>query len=134
MKAEALISSDVLNKFSSEIISCAIEVHRNMGPGLLESIYQQCMMMEMRSRGMRVDTLIPVKLYYKSKALEKNFVIDMMVESEIILELKAVEDIYPVHHSQLLSYLKLSGKRLGFIINFNVPLLKEGIKRMVHNF
>jgi len=105
-----------------------------MGPGLLESIYQNCLVAELRLRDLCVEQMVPVKLHYKSIPLEKVFLIDLLVEREIILELKAVEGIDPLYEAQLLSYLKLTDKRLGFIINFNVPLLKDGLKRMVHNF
>jgi GxxExxY protein len=128
-----LPSSEKLNVWSGEILSSAIEVHRHMGPGLLESIYQHCMVAELRSRNLQVQQLVPISLSYKKCTLEKNFLIDLVVESEIILELKAVEEIIPVHEAQILSYLKLTGKRLGLLINFNVPLLKHGIKRFVNN-
>lgn len=105
-----------------------------MGPGLLESVYQHCLVSELRSRGVHVDQVVPVQLYYKSKALDKKFVIDVLIENEIILELKSVEGLDALHEAQLLSYLKLSDKRLGFLINFNVTLLKDGLKRMVNNF
>jgi len=134
MKSELLATREKLNQLSNVILSSAIEVHRHMGPGLLESIYQNCMVMELRSRGLRVDETVPVRLYYKSTALDKTFLIDLLIENELILELKAVDEIAPVHEAQLLSYLKLAEKRLGLLINFNVPLLKEGIKRLVHNF
>jgi len=105
-----------------------------MGPGLLESIYQYCMAAELRSRGIRVDQMVPVTLHYKTSSLNKMFLIDMLIEKQIIVELKAVDEFAIVHEAQLLSYLKLADKRLGFLINFNVPLLKEGLKRIVNNF
>lgn len=91
-------------------------------------------MAELRMRNVRVSQLVPVSLSYKSLLLDKAFIIDILVESEIIVELKSVEELLDVHEAQLLSYLKLTKKRLGLLINFNVPLLKNGIKRMVHNF
>ena len=103
-----------------------------MGPGLLESVYDHCMIAEMRNQGLQVLTDVPVPLYYKGEALDKDYVIDLLVEHEVVVELKAVEGILAVHQAQLLSYLKLSNKRLGLLINFNVVLLKHGIKRLVN--
>lgn len=105
-----------------------------MGPGLLESVYQHCMVKELRSRNLKVYTLVQVPLHYKGEMLNKDYIVDILVEDEIILELKAIEGILPVHEAQLISYLKLANKRLGFLINFNVPLLKNGFKRFVNNF
>jgi GxxExxY protein len=134
MNAEIGISREELNKISGHVISSAVEVHRHMGPGLLESIYQHCMVRELKSRELRVDQLVPVKLQYKSYMLNKEFFIDLLVEKEIIVELKSVDCIDTVHEAQLLSYLKLTDKRVGLLINFNVPLLKEGIRRMVNKY
>jgi GxxExxY protein len=125
---------DAFNKLAAIILDAAITVHRELGPGLLESVYQLCLVKELRNRGVRVDTLVPVQLHYKGEALNKEFIIDVLVENEIILELKAVEIILPVHEAQLISYLKITDKRLGFLINFNVPLLKQGFNRFVNNF
>ena len=103
-----------------------------MGPGLLESVYDHCLISEMRDQGLQVLTDVAVPLYYRGEALEKEYIIDLLVEHEVIVELKAVEGILAVHQAQLLSYLKLSNKRLGLLINFNVVLLKHGIKRLVN--
>ena len=105
-----------------------------MGPGLLESVYQQCLAKEFNIRGLSYQKEVNIPLLYKGFVLNKDYVIDMLVENEIVLELKAVESILPVHEAQLISYLKLADKRLGFLINFNVPLLKNGFKRFVNNF
>lgn len=105
-----------------------------MGPGLLEAVYQQCLVKELVLRGVKVYTMVPVPLQYKGHLLNKDYVIDILVEDEIILELKAIEAVLPVHEAQIISYLKLANKRLGFLINFNVPLLKNGFKRFVNNF
>lgn len=105
-----------------------------MGPGLLENVYHQCMVKELSLRDIRVETMVVVPLVYKGYALKKDYVVDIMVEGEIILELKAVEFILPVHEAQIISYLKLADKRLGFLINFNVPLIKNGFRRFVNNF
>jgi GxxExxY protein len=103
-----------------------------MGPGLLEAVYQHCMIKELRSRDIFVSMMVPVPLHYKGEPLNKDYFIDILVEDEIILELKATEGIPPVHEAQIISYLKLANKRLGFLINFNVPLLKQGFKRYVN--
>ena len=123
-----------LNGMSSEIIDAAVCVHREIGPGLLEGVYQICMAKELRSRNLVTSHCVPVPLSYKGEPLKKDYVIDLLVENEIIIELKSVEGILPVHVAQILSYLKLADKRLGFLINFNVPLLKLGLKRYVNGF
>jgi GxxExxY protein len=123
-----------LNHLSTIILDAAITVHKEMGPGLLEGVYQHCMVKELRNRQVNVYTNVPVPLYYKGEALNKDYVIDILVEDEIILELKAIEGVLKVHEAQIISYLKLANKRLGFLINFNVPLLKNGFKRYVNNF
>lgn len=128
------MSNEELNQFSKEILDASIAVHKEMGPGLLETVYQQCLVKELLLRTIKVNTMVPVPLQYKGHVLNKDYVIDILVEEEIILELKAVEIILPVHEAQLISYLKLADKRLGFLINFNVPLLKNGFKRFVNNF
>lgn len=103
-----------------------------MGPGLLEAVYHHCMLSELRSRDITVDTLVTVPLYYNGNPLGKEYIIDLLVEEEIILELKSIEGILPVHEAQLISYLRLADRRLGFLINFNVPLLKNGFRRFVN--
>lgn len=128
------LDSSALNRLSSIILNAAITVHKEMGPGLLETVYQQCMARELRSRQLNVAEMVPVPLKYKGTPLNKDYIIDILVEEEIILELKAIEGILPVHEAQIISYLKLSNKRLGFLINFNVPLLTLGFKRYVNNF
>ena len=128
------MDKEILNQYSKEILSAAITVHKEMGPGLLEAIYQQCLSKELSLRDIKVRSMVPIPLIYKGYPLNKDYVIDLLVEEEIILELKAVEAILPVHEAQIISYLKLADKRLGFLINFNVPLLKNGFKRFVNNF
>ncbi len=125
---------EILNQYSKEILDAAITVHKEMGPGLLESVYQQCLWKELTLRDIKVRAMVPIPLVYKGYPLNKEYIIDLLVEEEIILELKVVEYILPVHEAQIISYLKLADKRLGFLINFNVPLLKNGFKRFVHNF
>ena len=123
-----------LNRLSKEILDASITVHREMGPGLLESVYEECLAEELRLRNIKATSLVELPLIYKGKKLNKDFRLDLLVENEIIIELKTVDKILPVHGAQIISYLKLADKKLGFIINFNVALLKEGFKRFVNNF
>ena len=119
--------------FSKEIIGAAIEVHRHLGPGLLESTYEECMSHELNLRGLSFERQKPLALTYKGKNLDCGYRLDIIVEGLVILELKAVDRIEPIHEAQLLTYLKLSSLKLGILINFNVPVLKNGIKRIVNN-
>lgn len=123
-----------LNQISKIILDSAITVHKEMGPGLLETVYQHCLVKELSLRDINAHGMVPIPLLYKGYLLNKDYVIDILVENEIILELKAVEVLLPVHEAQLISYLKLADKRLGFLINFNVPRLRDGFKRFVNNF
>jgi GxxExxY protein len=118
------------NQLSGEILDAAITVHKEMGPGLLESVYELCLFKELQLRNIFVEN----QVFYKGEDLNKDFRINILVEKEIILELKAVDCILPVHEAQIISYLKLTDKRLGFLINFNVPLMKNGFKRFVNNY
>lgn len=120
------------NTFTSVILDSAITVHKEMGPGLLESVYQHCMVRELRERKLDVEVAVPVSLIYKGKNLNKDYIIDLLVEKEILIELKAVEGILPIHEAQVISYLKLANKKIGLLINFNVRLLKHGFKRFVN--
>ena len=122
------------NRLASEIVSSCIEVHTIMGPGLLESVYEECLLKELELRGIYAESQIAVPLHYKGFRLDKRFEVDILVEREIILELKAVALMHPVFEYQLTSHLRLADKRLGFLLNFNVPLMKDGIKRKVNNF
>ena len=127
------VSVNYLNEVSSIILRSAIAVHQEMGPGLLESVYQQCMILELRNQGLVVNQMVPVQLHYKGTPINKDYIIDILVEDEIILELKSIEGLLKIYEAQILSYLKLTNKRLGFLINFNVPLLKHGFRRFVNN-
>ena len=127
-------SREELFKISGIILDACIAVHREMGPGLLESIYILCLCRELTLRELKVNREVLIPHFYKGHELSKDFRIDLLVEDEIILEIKAVDLIHPVHEAQIISYLKLTDKRLGFLINFNVPLLKNGFKRFVNNF
>ena len=120
------------NNLSKRIISAAIEVHKELGAGLLESVYEHCLLEELRNSGLRAEQQVRLPVCYKGNKLDKEFFIDILVEDKVILELKSVETILPIHEFQLLTYLKLSDKRLGLLINFNVPLLKEGIRRKIN--
>lgn len=118
------------NELTEKIIGCAIEVHRNLGPGLLESIYEKALCHELNERGIKFECQKILPVVYKSVSLGE-FRIDLVVENKIVVELKAVERNDPVFKAQLLSYLKLTGHKLGLLINFNVPLLKDGISRII---
>ena len=128
------MNKERFNQLSGEILDASITVHREMGPGLLESVYELCLLKELQLRGIFAENQVPVPLFYKGEDLNKDYRIDILVEKEIIIELKAVEYILPVHEAQIISHLKLTDKRLGFLINFNVPLLKEGFRRFVNKF
>jgi GxxExxY protein len=116
---------------TSPIIGAAIEVHRNLGPGLLESAYEECLCHELRLRELDFKRQVPLPLLYKGLKLDCGYKLDLIVRDEVILELKAVEKLLPIHEAQLLTYLRLTGKRVGLLINFNVPLLTQGIIRRV---
>jgi GxxExxY protein len=133
METEFRLTPSPLNDLAGIILDSAVEVHKEIGPGQLESVYQLCMAKELTRRGLQINTMVPIPLVYKGETLNKEYFMDILVEDEIILELKAVEVILPVHQAQIISYLKLSKKTLGFLINFNVPLMKTGFKRFVNN-
>jgi GxxExxY protein len=116
---------------AKEIVDAAFKVHKELGPGLLESVYEACLTHELRKRGLKVDTQLELPVRYETVRLDIGFRLDLLVENEIIVELKAVEIMIPLFEAQLLTYLKLTGKRLGLLINFNVPLIKNGIKRLI---
>jgi GxxExxY protein len=119
---------------ANQIFLSSLEVHKNLGPGLLESVYEFAFLKEMELRNISAQYQVKVPLFYKGFETGKDFFIDILVDSKIIIEIKSVDILHPVHVAQLLSYLKLFDKRLGFLINFNVPLLKDGFKRMVNNY
>jgi GxxExxY protein len=121
-----------INQLSSKIIGAAIEVHKIVGPGLLESTYEECLCYELDHRGLFFDRQKPLPIVYKGKKLDCGYRLDVVVENAIILELKSCDQIEPVHKAQLLTYLKLSGLKLGLLLNFNVPVMREGIVRIVN--
>lgn len=121
-----------LNKLCYKVIGSAIEVHKKMGPGLFESIYEECLMEEFALQGIKAERQVELQLEYKGRELQNKFFIDILVENEIVIELKAIKELNDVHYAQILSYLKLSDKTLGLLINFHVPVLKNGIKRVAN--
>ena len=116
---------------SNQILGCALEVHRTLGPGLLESVYEHALAYELTNAGVAVQTQVAMPVAYKAVKLDCGFRLDLLVEKSVIVELKAVDSLQPIHEAQLLTYLKLSGLKIGLLLNFNVPLLKQGIKRLV---
>lgn len=120
-----------INQLSYNIIGAAIEVHRVLGPGLLESAYEECLCHELDLRGLPYERQRPLPVVYKDVHLDAGYRLDVLVENRIVLELKAVEALLPIHEAQLLTYLKLGGWQLGLLINFNVEVLKDGIRRRV---
>ena len=123
-----------VNKITETVIRCAMEVHRVLGPGLLESAYEECVTHEAIQQKLRVKRQVPLPVVYKGIKLDCGYRMDMVVEDLIVVEFKTVEGLLPVHEAQLLSYLKLSGLPVGLLINFHVPILKDGLKRIVHRF
>ena len=121
-----------INQLSSKIIGAAIEVHKTLGPGLLESAYEQCLCHELSIQGLLFEKQKPLSIDYKGQKLDCGYRLDVIVEKAVIIELKSCEKIEPIHKAQLLTYLKLSGLNLGLILNFNVSLMKDGIVRIVN--
>jgi len=121
-----------INQLSNKIIGAAIEVHRTLGPGLLESAYEECLCEELEFRGLQYERQKPLPVVYKRRKLDCGYRLDIVVSNSIILELKCCEKIEPIYEAQLLTYLKLSGLHLGLILNFNVTMMRNGIKRIVH--
>lgn len=121
-----------LEEIGKQIVDSAYQVHKALGPGLLESTYERCMVVELLERGLKVERQIKLPIVYKDKKIDEGYRLDLLVENEIIIELKTVESILPVHIAQIISYLKLSDKRLGYLINFNVELIGKGIHRKVN--
>jgi GxxExxY protein len=121
-----------VNRLTWKIIACAIAVHRALGPGLLESAYFACLVVELRSQGLRVDVDVRAPLVYRGMKLDCGYRLDMIVEDTVVLELKAIMTVLPVHEAQLVTYLKLTGKPVGLLLNFNVPIMKDGITRKIN--
>lgn len=119
----------LINQVTNKIIGCALEVHKILGPGLLESAYEECLTHELLSQGLIVERQLPVPVIFKNIRLECGYRIDLLVENSVIIELKSIDEFAPVHEAQILTYMKLANKEIGLLINFNVNLLKEGIRR-----
>ena len=119
------------DEVASMIVDAALAVHKKLGPGLLEKVYEVCLCHELRKRGLKCEQQVAVPIKYDGIEFDEGLVLDLLVEDMVVVELKAVETVNPVWQAQLLSHLKMTGKRLGLLINFNMPLIKNGIKRMV---
>jgi GxxExxY protein len=120
------------NQLTGEIISAAIEVHRQVGPGLLESVYEECMTFELAERGLHIERQLELPIFYKGKKLGMDYRIDLLVDQTVIVELKSVYKLEKIHEAQLLTYLKMANKRFGLLMNFNVPMMKQGIRRLLN--
>jgi GxxExxY protein len=125
---------NTIDEIASVIVDSAFKVHTKLGPGLLESAYEACLSHELKKRGLKVDRQIPQPVYYDDIIIDVGYRLDLLVNDSVIIELKAVENVLPIHQAQLMTYLKLSGKTLGFLINFNTVLIKNGIKRIANHF
>ena len=121
------------NEISHKIIGCAIELHKALGPGLLESVYEVTLAYDLRQEGLDVKAQVPIPLVYKEVKQDIGYRLDLLVEDKVIIEIKSIENLAPVHFAHALTYLKLSDKRLALLINFNTKVLKEGIHRLVNN-
>ena len=119
------------NDITHEIIGAAIEVHKRLGPGLLESAYEECLAHELRLRNLRVDQQVALPVVYKETKLECGYRLDLLVEGRTVVELKSVESLAPIHEAIILTYLRLSGHKIGLLINFNVAILKDGVRRFI---
>jgi GxxExxY protein len=124
-------ASAEMDRLAASIVDAAFKVHSALGPGLLESVYEACLMHELAQRGLGFQSQVVIPVVYRGLRLNAGLRLDLLVEQTIVVEIKAIEEILPVHHAQLLTYLKLSGKRLGLLINFNVAKNKDGIKRVI---
>jgi GxxExxY protein len=122
-----------LNQVSGIIVDAAMKVHTSLGPGLLESAYEACLVRELRKRGLRVDSQVPISVIYDGETLDIGYRADLVVEEKVLVELKSIETVLPIHKAQLLSYLRLSGNQVGLLINFNVEHLRDGIKRVINS-
>jgi len=127
-------STEKLTALTERIIGAAIEVHRQTGPGLMESVYEECLCYELSQLGIRFERQVQLPITYEGVKLDYGYKMDLVVEDSVVLELKTVEKLLPVHTAQLLTYLKLSGKPVGLLLNFNAPILTKGIKRLINDF
>ena len=123
-----------INTITGKIVDTAYKLHTALGPGLLESVYEKCLEMDLKDKGLEVRSQVGVPLNYKSFVFDTVYRLDLLVENTVIIEIKSVENLAPVHFSQLITYLKLYNKPMGFLINFNTKSLKDGLHRLVNNF
>lgn len=121
-----------IDELAEKVIGCAIEVHRTLGPGLLESVYRECMILELRKQNLRVESERRIPFDYKGERIKTRLKLDLVVEDCLIVELKAVDRLHPIHQAQVITYLKLTGLPAGLLMNFNAPTLKAGLKRLDH--
>ena len=121
-----------VDELAEKAIGCAIEVHRTLGPGLLESVYRECMILELRRQNLRVESERQIPFDYKGERIKSRLRIDLVVDDCIIVEVKAIDRLHPIHQAQVITYLKLSGLPAGLLMNFNAPTLKAGLKRLEH--
>jgi GxxExxY protein len=128
------VTREELNTLTGQIIEAAMAVHTVLGPGLLESTYEACLAFELQNRGIAIRAQVPLPVVYQGQRLEIGYRIDLLIAEQVVIEVKAVDSIAPVHKAQLLSYLKLSDRRLGLLLNFNVVHMRDGIIRMVNKF
>lgn len=120
-----------INQITSEIIGAAIEVHKHLGPGMLESAYEECLCYELSNRGLKFEKQKPIPIVYKEIKLDYGYRADLIVDNQVVVELKSQDAILPVHEAQILTYLRFANKKIGLLINFNVTVLKNGIKRFI---
>ena len=123
-----------LDELSYRVIGCAMEVHNVLGAGLLESVYEQALIHELTTNGIQVKNQVDIDVYYKGKIITNGLRLDLLVEDSLIVELKSVEELKPIHHKQLQTYLRVMDKRVGLLINFNTVNLRDGIKRIVNKY
>jgi GxxExxY protein len=123
---------DDIDVSTDRVIACAIEVHRQMGPGLNEGIYKECVMLELAARGIPFECDVPVLVSYKGRRLRKHFELDLLVDKRLVVELKALDALHPVHQAQVITYLRLTGHPAGLLINFNETTLRAGLRRLDH--
>ena len=131
---QGLLKQTDYELIGQKILNCAFEVHKNLGPGLLESVYEVCLLTELKNSNLSVKSQVELPVFYKGERLNKTFFIDILVEDAIVIELKSVEVLLPVHEIQMLTYMKLGDFKLGFLLNFNESILKNGIRRKVNNY
>ncbi|MDO4993815.1 MAG: GxxExxY protein [Bacteroidales bacterium] len=124
----------ISEEYTRKILACAIAVHKELGPGLLENVYEEALSYELRINGFNVQRQVAVPIIYKGQKLQSTLTLDLLIDDKVIIELKSVEVLKPVFSKQILTYLKLTGKELGYLINFNVPKLMDGVERIVNKY